>query len=74
MAVPGPCEHRIADFPTEGSSTPSRASRVADLIDEINPTILTFAAGSFHPDHIAVHEWVTAWEDRGCRSRLPYAV
>ena len=29
---------------------------------------------TFHPDHIAVHRWVTqAWRERGCPGRLLYA-
>ena len=64
MAVLGVEEHRIADFP-DGELTSHGEQGVAwvgDLIDEIEPdTILTFASDgiTFHPDHIAVHEWVT---------------
>ena len=79
MAVLGVDEHRIADFP-DGElvrHTERGVAWVADLIDEVEPdTILTFGSDgiTFHPDHIALHEWVTrAWEDRGCRSRLLYA-
>ena len=39
-------------------------------------TVLTFGPDgiTFHPDHIAVHRWVTqAWADRGCAARLLYA-
>jgi LmbE family N-acetylglucosaminyl deacetylase len=79
MAVLGVDEHRIGDFPDGelGSHTAEGVAWVGDLMDEIEPdTILTFGSDgiTFHPDHIAVHEWVTrAWEDRGCRSRLLYA-
>ena len=79
MAILGVDDHRISDFP-DGELT-THAERgvawVGELIDEVEPdTILTFGSDgiTFHPDHIAVHEWVTrAWEDRGCRSRLLYA-
>jgi LmbE family N-acetylglucosaminyl deacetylase len=50
---------------------------VSRLLDEIAPdTILTFGADgiTFHPDHIAVHRWVTtAWEERGRSARLLHA-
>ena len=46
-------------------------------MDEVRPdTILTFGPDgqTFHPDHIAVHRWVTAaWERRGRRERLLYS-
>ena len=79
MAVLGVDEHRIADFPDGDLTrhTERGVAWVADLIDEVEPdTILTFGSDgiTFHPDHIAVHEWVTrAWEDRNCRARLLYA-
>ena len=47
---------------------------VGQLLDEVEPdTILTFGPDgmTFHPDHIAVHRWVTeAWHRRGRRARL----
>jgi LmbE family N-acetylglucosaminyl deacetylase len=79
MAVLGVEEHRILGFPD---------GRLADhdhhglalagmLLDEIEPdTILTFGPEGVtcHPDHVAVHRWVTeAWHRRGRRSRLLYA-
>ena len=79
MAVLGVGEHRILGLPDgrlaehdgEGLATVGR------LLDEIRPdTILTFGADgmTFHPDHIAVHRWVTgAWRQAGRRSRLLHA-
>ena len=50
---------------------------VDQLIHFIRPdTILTFGADgiTFHPDHVAVHHWVTeAWMQRDCPGRLLYA-
>src|SRR5690606_36996723 len=50
---------------------------VAGLLDEVRPdTILTFGPEGMthHPDHIAVHRWVTdAWERAGRPGRLLYA-
>ena len=47
------------------------------MLDEVVPdTVLTFGADgmTFHPDHIAVHRWVTeAWAQRGHPCRLLYA-
>ena len=47
---------------------------VGQLLDDVQPdTILTFGSDgiTFHPDHIAVHRWVTtAWE-RTRPSRTP---
>ena len=47
------------------------------LIDEVRPdTILTFGPDgmTFHPDHVAVHHWVTtAWERRDRPGRLLYS-
>ena len=50
---------------------------VGQLIDDVRPdTILAFGPDgmTYHPDHIAVHRWVTrAWQQRACRPRLLYA-
>ena len=57
------------------TGTGGRAS--GQLIDEVRPdTILTFGPDgrTFHPDHIAVHRWVTEeWAARGGGPRLLYA-
>lgn len=79
MAVLGVDEHRIDHF-VDGSLADRHEEGVSwagRLLDEVCPdTILTFGPDgmTFHPDHIAVHRWVTeAWEQRGRRSRLLYA-
>ena len=79
MAVLGVTEHRVLAF-EDGSLTDDDSdgiTRIGQLIDEIRPdTILTFGADgmTFHPDHIAIHHWVTAaWHRRGCPGRLLYA-
>ena len=80
MAVLGVREHHVLGLPDgrldehddEGLAWAGR------LLDEVRPdTILTFGPDgvTYHPDHIAVHRWVTtAWRDRGRRGRLLYAV
>lgn len=81
MAVLGVAEHRILGLPdgrlagaAAGTAGPDLAGRV---IDEVRPdTIVTFGPDgtTFHPDHLAVHRWVTeAWEQRGRRPRLLHA-
>lgn len=79
MAVLGVQEHRVLGLP-DGSLAEHEAwgvASIAELLEEVRPdTILTFGADgmTFHPDHIAVHRWVTAaWERRGCAARLMYA-
>jgi LmbE family N-acetylglucosaminyl deacetylase len=79
MAVLGVDEHRILGFP-DGRLAEHHHRGVAIagmLLDEIEPdTILTFGPDGItcHPDHVAVHRWVTeAWHKRGRRSRLLYA-
>ena len=79
MAVLGVDDHRFLGLPD--GELESHAGRgptlVGQLLDDVQPdTILTFFSDgiTFHPDHIAVHRWVTtAWERRGRRGRLLYA-
>jgi LmbE family N-acetylglucosaminyl deacetylase len=80
MAVLGVAEHRLFGLP-DGSLVEHHDAGIAlvgDLLDEVRPdTILTFGLDgmTFHPDHIAVHRWVTeAWLRRGCVARLMYAI
>lgn len=79
MAVLGVVEHHAPGMPDGGLEARARFGLdwVSQLIDEVSPdTILTFGPEGMtsHPDHIAVHHWVTdAWAARGCRSRLLYA-
>ena len=79
MAVLGVHEHHVLGLRDGGLAdlTISGAELIGDLIDEIQPdTILTFGpdGATFHPDHIAVHRWVTeAWEARGRGQKLLYA-
>jgi LmbE family N-acetylglucosaminyl deacetylase len=76
MAVLGIDEHRVLGFPDGELDAADQAaiSRIGSLIDEVRPdTILTFGPDgiTYHPDHIAVHHWVTdAWLRRGCPCRL----
>lgn len=79
MAVLGVDEHEIAGLP-DGSLTEHDEAGLAwagRLLEEVRPdTVLTFGADgqTFHPDHVAVHRWVTrAWRERGCSGRLLYA-
>jgi LmbE family N-acetylglucosaminyl deacetylase len=79
MAVLGVDEHRFLGLP-DGALVDHEADGLAlvgQLLDEVRPdTILTFGPDgmTFHPDHIAVHRWVTeAWIRRGCCGRLLYA-
>jgi LmbE family N-acetylglucosaminyl deacetylase len=79
MAVLGVDEHRIAGLPDGALAEHDRSgiSWAGQLLDEVRPdTILTFGPDgmTFHPDHIAVHRWVTeAWRGRGGTARLLYA-
>lgn len=76
MSVLGIDDHRSGNLPDGGLSHCSDAGRawVEALIDDIAPdTILTFGSDgvTYHPDHVAVHHWVTdVWRRRGCVSRL----
>jgi LmbE family N-acetylglucosaminyl deacetylase len=79
MAVLGVDDHRILGFPDGALAEHHHrgAAIVGMLLDQIDPdTIVTFGPDgiTFHPDHIAVHRWVTdAWHRRGRRARLLYA-
>jgi LmbE family N-acetylglucosaminyl deacetylase len=79
MAILGVREHHVLGLP-DGSLIDDDEVGLAwagRLIDSVAPdTILTFGRDgvTHHPDHVAVHHWVTrAWNDRGRRSRLLYA-
>jgi LmbE family N-acetylglucosaminyl deacetylase len=79
MAVLGIGEHHVLGFP-DGGLASCEADGIAAtrrLIADVDPdTILTFGPEgmTFHPDHIAVHRWVTrAWSQAGRRQRLLYA-
>lgn len=72
-------EQTIGQFP-DGSFDRCSAAGEAwarRLISAVRPdTILTFGPDgvTYHPDHLAVHRWVTAaWRARGRRCRLLYA-
>jgi LmbE family N-acetylglucosaminyl deacetylase len=79
MAVLGVTEHRVLGLPDGALADHDELglTLIGALLDEVQPdTILTFGADgmTFHPDHIAVHRWVTeAWRQRDRRSRLLYA-
>ena len=79
MAVLGVDDHRFLGLPDGALDRHESRGRalVGQLIDDVRPdTILTFGGDgiTFHPDHIAVHRWVTAaWERRGRPGRLLYA-
>jgi LmbE family N-acetylglucosaminyl deacetylase len=79
MTVLGVDEHHILGLPDGDLAAHDGVGRTwaARLLDHIRPdTILTFGPDgiTFHPDHVAVHRWVTqAWMDQGCRARLLYA-
>ena len=79
MAVLGVDDHRFLGLPDGGLVDHEEEGRAAigRLLDEVRPdTVLTFGAdgSTYHPDHIAVHRWVTAaWEERGRPGRLLYA-
>jgi LmbE family N-acetylglucosaminyl deacetylase len=79
MAVLGVEEHHVLGY-ADGGLDPDDAHAIAEVgryLDVVRPdTILTFGPDgmTFHPDHIAVHHWVTAaWSARGSRERLLYA-
>ena len=79
MAILGVREHHVLGL-ADGTLTDDDEAGLAwarRLIDTVEPdTILTFGPDgiTYHPDHVAVHHWVTrAWNERGRRSRLLYA-
>lgn len=79
MAVLGVAEHTVATLPDGGlpSNEDAGVEWVRHLFDRVVPdTILTFGADgqTFHPDHVAVHRWVTdVWGERGRPARLLYS-
>jgi LmbE family N-acetylglucosaminyl deacetylase len=79
MAILGVDEHHTLGLPDGALPDHDHAGLAwaAQLLDDLQPdTILTFGPDgmTYHPDHIAVHRWVTrAWRQRGGRSRLLYA-
>jgi len=79
MAVLGVTELHILGLPDGGLADHDRegVAWAGRMIDAVAPdTILTFGADgmTYHPDHIAVHRWVTeAWRQRGRSARLLYA-
>ncbi|MDY7101786.1 MAG: PIG-L deacetylase family protein [Actinomycetota bacterium] len=79
MAVLGVDEHHVADLPDGGLDAHDEVgvAWAGGLLDTVRAdTILTFGPDgmTYHPDHIAVHRWVTrAWRDRGRPGRLLYA-
>jgi LmbE family N-acetylglucosaminyl deacetylase len=79
MAALGVVEHDIAGFP-DGELSGDEAKGTAwarRAIEEVQPdTILTFGPDgiTFHPDHVAVHHWVTrAWRSLGRPGRVLHA-
>jgi LmbE family N-acetylglucosaminyl deacetylase len=79
LAVLGVDEHHILGLP-DGALAEHRDRGVAwveQLLAEVVPdTILTFGSdgATFHPDHVAVHRWVTdAWKRLDRPARLLYA-
>jgi LmbE family N-acetylglucosaminyl deacetylase len=79
MAILGVGEHVVAGLPDGGLQPRHDAGMVwvRGLLRDVQPdTVLTFGADgmTFHPDHIAVHRWVTAaWEEHDRSFRLLYA-
>ena len=79
MAVLGVREHRVLGLPDGALDALDEhgISTMGQLLDEIRPdTVLTFGPDGMtvHPDHLAIHRWVTeAWQRSGRRARLLYA-
>lgn len=79
MGILGVDEHHILGLPDAALSEYTREGTdwADQLFAEVRPdTVLTFGPDgmTFHPDHIAVHDWVTrAWRNDGCRAGLLYA-
>lgn len=80
MAVLGVVEHRFLGLPDGALDRHDGEglAAVEDLLGDIRPdTILTFGPDgmTFHPDHVAIHRWVTgAWRRLGEPGRLLHAV
>ena len=79
MAVLGVAEHHVLGY-EDGSldaDDPAGIASIERFVADVRPdTILTFGADgmTFHPDHIAVHHWVTAaWRRHGRSARLLHA-
>lgn len=80
MGVLGVEDHRWLGFEDgclAGVDPETGTEQVVALIDDVSPdTILTFGPDgmTFHPDHVAIHAWVTeAWRRRGRSPMLLYA-
>lgn len=79
MDVLGVVEHSIHDLPDGALAEHEDRGRAwaAELMADVRPdTVLTFGADgmTFHPDHVAVHRWVTrTWREGGCPGSLLYA-
>jgi LmbE family N-acetylglucosaminyl deacetylase len=79
MAVLGVREHEALGLPDgDLASHDARGTTlISQIVERVGPdTILTFGpdGATFHPDHIAVHRWVTeAWRRSRRRSQLLYA-
>ncbi|HET6949732.1 MAG TPA: PIG-L family deacetylase [Acidimicrobiales bacterium] len=80
MGVLGVDDHRWLGFEDgclAGVDPQSGIEQVVALIDDVSPdTILTFGPDgmTFHPDHVAIHAWVTqAWTRRDRSPTLLYA-
>ncbi|MFO7281092.1 MAG: PIG-L deacetylase family protein [Thermoanaerobacterales bacterium] len=79
MAVLGVREHLVLGLPDGDLAAHEEEGLdwAGRLVDAVAPdTILTFGPDgmTFHPDHLAVHRWVTAaWHRRGRPGRLLHA-
>ncbi len=79
MAVIGVTEHHVLGLPDGGLAEHGREGTVltGGLLDQVRPdTVVTFGPDgiTFHPDHMAIHQWVRdACEERGRQTRLLYA-
>ena len=81
MAVLGVREHQVSGLPDGGLDDHEEEGLVwvGRLLDDVQPdTILTFGPDgmTYHPDHIAVHRWVTPRGATvvvvvGCSTRSP---
>lgn len=79
MAVLAVDEHDVHHLPDGALADDEEAGLcwASQLLRRVGAdTVLTFGPDgmTYHPDHIAVHRWVTqAWHADGCRARLLYA-